>query len=178
VRRTILFVLGLSCACLIKATPLEDLENAVKESNFGQVKLVLEKFQFSNDEIAFALDLAQEIIWRRKSTYECVSVSDYLPSHVIEKIEKSKLRNLSGLSFTVSGIMMLVGAIGITSTDNYAVNIASASFCGIGTIGIMVSSIVFLAALVNEERKIRKDCSEAYDNAIQIKSLLLKMQIS
>ena len=164
-----------SLLCLgiyINANTTDMLESAIKNSDVEAVKKNLASAQLAENQFIQLVDLAQQIINQRKSEWECFQIRPIVPP------EESKRSGTCIKSFSAGAVSTLIVFI----IDKYVVkkNLVKLLKQNIDTLGIgfFAASVgfifIFLINAIADQKAWEKKLKKLYDNAIEIKSLIMK----
>lgn len=159
---------------LITATNNQELENAIIESNKDTVQQLLQNNpHIKETEILRLIDLAQQIIFKRKSDQECYKVQldkdQAVPKDFKYNNKEKKSFVLGFLSLATSAISAII-ATGAQEEKNSVAGI----FGTIAFISFFTSFILIAKPCGNLKERYEAELQKLLDNSIYIKSLIWK----
>jgi len=158
------------------AEPLESLEQAIKESDIIMVKTALENITLSDFDQACLIDLAQQIIFFRKSQLKCYYVG------LSRRIKHPKITPGLSKKGKIGVTLLSLSCLGLIIAANLknpikTVNSTEEALSAISSLVFLVGMIVFgseCIELAEKHNRLPDLLREDFDNALAIKQLLLR----
>ncbi len=155
---------------LVNASSLETLEEAIKKSDVSTVKNILENMTLSECDQTCLIDLAQQMIFYRKSQLECYYVG--FARRIKHPKISSSLDTQGKIGVTMAGLSMLGMLISIGLKEPTSQEPAL-FFCGLG---YLAGAFLFFNEMVKKYNRLPDLLREDFDNSLTIKQLLLRHQ--
>jgi len=165
---------------LITATNSEELENAIIESDKEKVQQLLQNnLQIKETEVSRLIDLAQQIILKRKSNQECYSLQLYkdeaIPKDFKHNNKEKKIIVQGFLSLAVGFLSLVTSAISATiTTDAQEENPVPGIFGAIAFASFFISLLSLTNPYENLAEKYEAKLQKLLDDSIYIRSIIWK----